>query len=247
MESSPTYSVENGVRFAWSSLTGNLNPERVGLLEKNICGQEVLDAGCGGGAFTEYLGAKGLHVIGLDYHAMFLEVARARPGATGTYVEGDITALPFPDQRFDCTYCFDVLEHVDDAKALAELIRVTQKRVIIAVPAADADLIGGGLTFHHYRDLTHLRTYTEESLQTLFESLGQRNFRIMPELPVDFPLIASQHLQSAQTSNPLKATARNVYHALLRRLLNHARYTAIYSGWTAVIDLTSGALPLPQP
>lgn len=233
----PTYSVENGVRFGWSSLTGRLNPERVGLLEKNVCGQEILDAGCGGGAFVEFLGAKGLHVTGLDYHAMFLDVARTRPDAKGTYVEGDITALPFPDKHFDCTYCFDVLEHVDDMKALAELIRVTRQRVIIAVPAADDDKVGGGLTFHHYRDLTHLRTYTEESLRALCGLLGQRNVRIVPELPVSFHLVASEHLQGAQTHNPLKAAARNLYHALLRRLLSYARYTAVYSGLVAVIDL----------
>ena len=237
MDSTPTYSVENGVRFAWSSLTGDLNPERVDLLNKNVCGQTILDAGCGGGAFVEFLGAKGLQVTGLDRHGIFLDVARLRPGAQGTYVEGDITALPFPDQQFDCTYCLDVLEHVDDAAALAELIRVTRQKIIIAVPATDADVIGGGLTFHHYRDLTHLRTYTRESLATLLRSHGQHQFQISPELHVDLHLVAVEHLRPASTPNPLKSLMRNGYHALLRRMLSYARFSTYPTGWTAVIDL----------
>ena len=34
----------------------------------------------------------------------------------GTYVQGDITNLPFPDKTFDSMYCFDVLENVDDSE-----------------------------------------------------------------------------------------------------------------------------------
>ena len=237
MDATPTYSLENAARFGWSSLTGALDLGRTFLLKNHLCGQDILDAGCGGGAFVEHLAVQGLRVTGLDYHAMFLDVARARPGARGTYVEGDITALPFADGSFDCTYCFDVLEHVDDVKALAELVRVTRRRIIIAVPATDQDAIAGGVTFHHYRDLTHLRTYTEESLRQLFASAGQRQFKIMPELTVDLQRIATEQLQPALTANPIKAAARNLYHQLLRSLLRHARYRTVYTGWTAVIDL----------
>ncbi len=207
-----------------------------------------MDAGCGGGAFVEFLAAKGLSVTGLDYHDMFLNVARARSGVKGTYVQGDITALPFPDQHFDCTYCFDVLEHVDDAKALAELVRVTRKRVIIAVPATDSgEMIGGGLTFHHYRDLTHLRTYTVESLQSLVAAVGQQKFEIIPELPVNLHLFVTEILQPAQSSNPLKRLGRKVYNLLMRWLLRYARFPNVRSGYAVVIDLPPGASSAPQP
>ena len=193
----------------------------------------------------EFLCGRGRQVTGVDYHEMFLDVARQRSGTKGTYVQGDITALPFRDKQFESTYCFDVLEHVDDIKALAELVRVTQARIIVAVPATDDGSIGGGLTFHHYRDLTHFRTYTEESLRLLFESVGQKHFEILRELPVNLQLIAGTHLQTSQTRNPMKAAARNFYNTLLRFLLRHARYRTFHSGLAAVIELESGLPPTP--
>src|SRR6185369_11825706 len=40
----------------------------------------------------------------------------------GSAVLGEITALPFPDGRFDLVVAFDVIEHVtDDARACREL------------------------------------------------------------------------------------------------------------------------------
>ena len=233
----PTYSVENGVRFGWSSISGNLNPVRVGHLAKYVIGQSVLDAGCGGGAFVEYLCAQGFQVTGVDYYPEFLELARQRPGAKGTYLQGDVTALPFPDKGFDCSYCYDVLEHVDDHKALRELVRVTRRRIILAVPATDPNVVGGGLTFRHYQDLTHLRTYTGASLTELFQSAGLGQFHIIPELEVDFRTLAIQHLDGNSERNPVRAFGRRVYHAVLRHLIARARYRTIYSGLAAVIDL----------
>ena len=228
-------------------MTGDLHPERVQLLRNHLCGKEILDAGCGGGAFVEFLAGHGFRVTGVDYHEMFLEIARNRIGATGKYMQGDITALPFPDKTFDCTYCFDVLEHVDDVKALAELVRVTKNRVIIAVPATDEDAVGGGLTFHHYRDLTHLRTYTEASLATLITGAGQRSFQILPELKVEWQLAATQHLPSVRISNPLRAMVRNSYQRLLRFMLRYARFDKIYTGLAAIIDLEVGTTASAQP
>ena len=231
--------MQNAERFQWSSMSGKLNPERVNHLERYLCGHDILDAGCGGGAFVEFLSARGFRVTGVDYHEIFLDVARRRPGATGTYLQGDITALPFPDKSFDCTYCFDVLEHVDDQRALQELLRVTRSRVVLAVPASDQNNFGHGLTFYHYQDLTHLRTYTRESLEALFQAAGQPRFELIPELATDVHELAISHLAEAQTPHPLKALARNFYHRLLRRLLRYARYRSFYSGWVAIIDVTA--------
>lgn len=52
-------------------------------------------------------------------------------------VLGDLTALPFPDERFDVVICLHVLEHVpDDAAAVRELARVAAPggRCLVVVP-----------------------------------------------------------------------------------------------------------------
>ena len=130
------YSLENAKKFNWSSISGNLNAERVSHLENYLVGNKILDAGCGGGAYVEFLSHKGHEVTGIDKYDEFLKVAREQ-GREGNYVQGDLTNLPFADKAFDCTFCFDVLEHIDDLLAIKELARVTKKRLIIAVPKED--------------------------------------------------------------------------------------------------------------
>lgn len=180
------YSLENAEKFNWSSISGNLLPERVSHLEKYLVGQKILDAGCGGGAYVEFLSQKGLEVTGVDKYEQFLQVAREK-GRLGTYVQGDVTNLPFPDKSFDCTYSFDVLEHVDDQLAIKELARVTTKRLIIAVPQKDEVVSEFGLTFRPYQDPTHLRYYTESSLQELGRTVNCSNVEVIQEGIISFP------------------------------------------------------------
>ncbi|KAF3885779.1 class I SAM-dependent methyltransferase [Tolypothrix bouteillei] len=162
------YTIENAEKFNWSSVSGQLNPERVSHLDKYLIGKKILDAGCGGGAYVEFLSQKNLEVTGVDKYEHFLQVARQK-GKLGTYIQADITNLPFPDKVFDCTYCYDVLEHIDDQAAIKELIRVTSKRLIVAVPQEDEIMKKFNLTFLHYQDKTHLRNYTENSLKIFFK------------------------------------------------------------------------------
>ena len=177
------YSLDNARRFAWSSVSGELNAERVSHLEKYAIGKTVLDAGCGGGAFVDFMCRLGFEASGIDLHDEFLTVTKER-GYQGTFFQGDLTALPFADKSFDFTYCFDVLEHVDDAAALCELARVTRRRILAAVPRTDDAMGPFSLTFRHYQDTTHLRTYTEETLRRLAESVHPDRIEVFPELPV---------------------------------------------------------------
>lgn len=255
------YSLENAQKFNWSSVSGDLNPERVSHLEKYLIGEKIFDAGCGGGAYVEFLAQKGLEVTGLDKHDQFLKLAREE-NRIGAYVQGDITQLPFPDKVFDCTYCFDVLEHVNDKIAIKELVRVTTNRLIIAVPKEDEVMHKFNLTFLHYQDKTHLRNYTEDSLKELFCDIDYCDIKIFPELSIPAYYLVRELIQfniNSLNENYIKSSKleikfqkffefnnsrlqsfrQKIFSFLGSRILDKASYQVIPTGLVAVIDLAS--------
>ncbi|MFB6207332.1 MAG: class I SAM-dependent methyltransferase [Haloglomus sp.] len=67
-----------------------------------VQGQRVLDAGCGGGAYTEWLLDRGADAVGVDASSGMLERARERVGARAELGRVDLRdQLPFDDGAFD--------------------------------------------------------------------------------------------------------------------------------------------------
>lgn len=230
------YSLTAAEIFGWSSITGHLPAERVSHLAKHVVGRKVLDAGCGGGAYVHLLSGEGFDVTGLDKYDDFLRVARDK-GLMGTYVQGDVTAIPFPDDTFDCTFCFDVLEHVDDKRAIRELARVTSQRIIVVVPREDRSLQQFSLALIHYTDHTHLRYYTEGSLRELLQEIDYSTLSIYPELIVPAKQVV-QHMVGFQSDNaPLHVIRRKACNFLLRQLLERASYREVFTGLVAIVNL----------
>lgn len=227
------YSLENAQQFKWSSISGDLNPERAAHLQKYLVGHKLLDAGCGGGGYVDFLSKQGFDVTGVDKYDEFLAVAREQ-NRQGHFVEGDLTALDFPDNSFDCSYCFDVLEHIDDAAALAELARVTKRRLIIAVPKADEFFERYNLTFAHYRDKTHLRYYSEEMLRAKAEAIAPANVLIFPELVINTEGLVREFIDFAATKGMWR---RQSSRSFVHEMLKDATYQKIYTGLVAIIDL----------
>ena len=176
------YSLANARNFGWGSVSGRVVPDRARALEKYVVGASVLDAGCGGGAYVDLLAGRGLAATGVDKFDMFLDLA-AENKYRGTFVKADLTALPFPDKSFDTTYCFDVLEHVDDAAAVRELARVTRRRLVVTVPQQDDRPDRYMLTYIPYMDGTHLRYYTPDRLRALLGAVAAR-VEVSPEARV---------------------------------------------------------------
>ncbi len=89
-------------------------------------GKRVLDAGCGAGYGAAILAEHARWVSGVDIAREAVEYAQAhyeRPNLA--FVQGSVTALPFPEASFDLVVCFEVIEHLIDGQAmLAELRRV---------------------------------------------------------------------------------------------------------------------------
>lgn len=93
------------------------------------------------------------------------------PGVT--LMQGDVTALSFPDRSFDCVLCAEVLEHVPDAqRAAQEIARVARYEVLIGVPYKQ-DTRVGRLTCascgHINPAFGHVNTFDEDRLQKLFK------------------------------------------------------------------------------
>ena len=97
----------------------------------------VLDAGCGEGIVTNFLAEQdpSLDVSGVDASAEAISYADHHFGERVDFRTGDIFALPYDDDAFDCVVCSEVLEHLDQpGLAMAELKRVSRRHVLITVP-----------------------------------------------------------------------------------------------------------------
>ena len=128
-----------------------LNPEYLGLVKDWLgltAGQKILDAGCGTGSLSFYLGRtmQGLSFTGLDLDEEYLrfakkEAAALKDGNQYTFVNGNAAALPFPDGCFDAVVSLTFLTvAADTEKILAEMKRVTKPggRIVSLAPAVFA-------------------------------------------------------------------------------------------------------------
>ena len=172
----------NGQKFGWGPKVATLNPDKAALLAKFAVGR-CLDIGFGSGIYTRHLLDLGHEVTGVDNQKKFVVEATKKYSGI-TFALGDANRLPFPKNSFDTAVAFDILEHLDDAKALNEIFRVA-RRVIISVPLENQEiLLRYGLSHSHYLDNTHLRVYSLKSLRQLFASGHYRVVFLREALPL---------------------------------------------------------------
>ena len=101
----------------------------------------LLDVGSGSRGLAPWLPA-GWRVTAADSSFDDYGSASGPSGQAAEAVVADVRELPFEDAQFDAVVALDLLEHVppaDRPQALAELRRVTRRRLVVACPAgADA-------------------------------------------------------------------------------------------------------------
>jgi SAM-dependent methyltransferase len=110
-------------------------------------GDDVLEIGPGFGATTAVLADRPGELTVLELEPRYCEhLRRGLPGSV-TIVQGDATAMPFPDARFSAVVCFTMLHHLPSPSAqdmlLAEVARVLRPGGLFA----GTDNLGTGLLF----------------------------------------------------------------------------------------------------
>lgn len=99
----------------------------------DVTGRGVVDVGCGTGALLRRIRdarPEAEALTGIDF---VVDPDQADEGID--YVAAKVESLPYPDKMFDTVVCTHVIEHIVDYRAaIAELRRVTRKRLIIVVP-----------------------------------------------------------------------------------------------------------------
>lgn len=137
--------------------------KKLGLREES----KVLEVACGTGSLSLALAKRGYTVTGVDLspHMLQRAIQKAKnyPGLKMNFIEGDASALSFPDTHFDASIVslgiHDMPYHIGE-KVLSEMIRVTKTQGVVAIFDYNANTsLGAGL----FQKLAHVLVKTWET------------------------------------------------------------------------------------
>lgn len=105
-----------------------------------IEGEVILDVGCGVGFFSRAIAKKAKKVVAIDILESSIEIARDFNSVNNIeYIPGDLFALNFPNNTFDCIIFLETIEHVDNpTQFLQEFYRILKPDgyLILSTPNA---------------------------------------------------------------------------------------------------------------
>ena len=141
--------------------------------------EEVLDVGCGTGAFEAQVTAAHPHqsLVGVDLSEEMLAAAREknRFAPRARFVQADAHDLPFDDAAFDVVVSASVLHYfTDPATALKEMARVVRPtgRVVLLDWCRDFLLTRLIEAVLHRVDPAHQSAFTLDELRALLRAVG---------------------------------------------------------------------------
>jgi SAM-dependent methyltransferase len=145
----------------------------------------ALDVACGTGIVACEFATVARHVTGIDLTPAMLEQARllaARRGLTNlTWLQGDVEALPFPDDSFSVVLSRYAFHHFANPDVvLSEMARVCRPggRVLVADGCPPPDKAEAYNQFEKLFDPSHHRALTSDELQSLVSGAGLRDVRL---------------------------------------------------------------------
>lgn len=140
----------------------------------------VADIGCGEGGAASFCVRCGAHTILIDNDAEVLEQAHAKAAAAGPGRAearlGDAQKIPLDDGVASRVVCTEVLEHVDDPKAVVrELLRVGRPDALylISVPGVVAERLHKRVApAYYFEKPNHIRIFETDEFEKLIEDSG---------------------------------------------------------------------------
>lgn len=134
-----------------------------------LVGKQILDAGCGVGAFSEPW-TQDNSVVGVDFSEKSLEFAAGRGLKT---LPADLTALPFAAGSFDLVVCIGVIQLIEKYQpVLVELARVTKPGGMLLVQTLHQGSLQRKLLGMVERSKKFDRMYEMAELRDEFVRLG---------------------------------------------------------------------------
>jgi len=106
------------------------------LLRKEIdTAWSILDIGSGRNPSIAVLGKKDW-CVGIDHYLPYIKTEKNKQ-VHDANILGDVRALPFKDNSFDCAVATEIIEHLkkdDGLIMLSEMERVSRKKIILTTP-----------------------------------------------------------------------------------------------------------------
>lgn len=187
---------------------------KISYLKKFAQGKTALDLGCGAGWYSDFLSKNGFDVTSVDLHPA--------PGIKA--IQCDLNKdWPVEGKKFDVVIAFDVVEHVrEEEKLLRNISNACSSTLFFSVPQTDPGIFKDfNLTYFHYTDRTHERTYTASEIKEKLSRFGFEIISIQPEGPV-MPHVISVFARSKFFGWVLRKTVS----VLLRLGILHLPYYA---------------------
>jgi len=148
---------------------------------------EILDAGCGTGYLTNWLGKKGYKTVGVDGSEAGIKLAKKNQNINSDFIYSDLDKLE--DQfsnKFDAVFCLEVIEHSFSPRNLIDsLEKMTKKNGYIFLSTPYHGYLKNlviallGKFDEHFTslwDFGHIKFFSKKTLTKL---INEKNLKIV--------------------------------------------------------------------